>query len=78
MTKQVTGKAYSLEKITAWSYDEEGHAEKCVERLCDLAQTTPCIDDHQILPGDYETTGKILCGMCPDRFEMLVFVKMVR
>ena len=38
------------------SYDMEGHAKKCVERYCELANkttqqlykvTTPCLDDHQ-------------------------------
>ena len=40
----------------AWSYDMEGHAQKCVERYCDLANkkveqlhkvSHPCLDDHQ-------------------------------
>ena len=42
-------------RISSWSYDMEGHAEKCVERYCELANkttqqlhkvSTPCIDDH--------------------------------
>ena len=42
-------------RISSWSYDMEGHAKKCVERYCDLANkttqqlykvSTPCIDDH--------------------------------
>ena len=42
--------------ISSWSYDMEGHAKKCVERYCELANkttpqvckvATPCIDDHQ-------------------------------
>ena len=41
--------------ISSWSYDMEGHAKKCVERYCGLANkstqqlykvSTPCIDDH--------------------------------
>ena len=41
--------------ISSWSYDMEGHAKKCVERYCELANkttqqlykvSTPCIDDH--------------------------------
>ena len=41
--------------ISSWSYDMEGHAKKCVERHCELANkttqqflrvSTPCIDDH--------------------------------
>ena len=42
--------------ISSWSYDMEGHAKKCVERYCELANkitqqlynvATPRIDDHQ-------------------------------
>ena len=41
--------------ISSWSYDMEGHAKKCVERFCELANkttkqlykvSTPCIHDH--------------------------------
>ena len=40
---------------SSWSYDKAGHAKKCVERYCELANkttqqlykvSTPCIDDH--------------------------------
>ena len=43
--------------ISSWSCDVEGHAKKCVERYCELANktpqqqykvTTPCINDHQL------------------------------
>ena len=42
--------------ISSWSYDMEGHAKKCVERYCELANkttqqlykvATPCFDDQQ-------------------------------
>ena len=42
--------------ISSWSHDMEGHAKKCVERYCELANkttqqlfkvATPCFDDHQ-------------------------------
>ena len=42
--------------IHSWSYEMEGHAKKCVERYCELANkttqqlhkvATPCLDDHQ-------------------------------
>ena len=45
----------NLCRISSWSYDMEGHAKKCVERYCELANrttqqlykvSTPCIDDH--------------------------------
>ena len=43
-------------KTIAWSYDMEGHAKKCMERYCELANTKEeqlykapslCLDDHQ-------------------------------
>ena len=42
--------------ISSWSFDMEGHAKKCVERYCELANKTtqqlykvaPCMDDHQL------------------------------
>ena len=42
-------------RISSWSSDMAGHAKKCVERYCELANkttqqfykvSTPCIDDH--------------------------------
>ena len=42
-------------RISSWSYDMAGHAKKCVERFCELANkttqqlhkvSTPCIDDR--------------------------------
>ena len=51
-------------KTSAWSYDMEGLARKCVERYCELANklteqlykvSSPCLDDHQIKKG---TIGK--------------------
>ena len=42
-------------RISSWSCEMEGHAKKCVERYCELANkttqqlnkvSTPCIDDH--------------------------------
>ena len=47
--------AWKNMSISSWSYDMEGHAKKCVERYCELANkttqqlykvSTPCIDDH--------------------------------
>ena len=44
-------------RISSWSYDMAGHAKKCVERYCELANkttqqlykvSTPCIDDHYL------------------------------
>ena len=51
-------------RISSWSYDMEGHAQKCVERYCELANnttrqlykvSTPCIDDHHLKEGRIES-----------------------
>ena len=53
------------ETISSWSCDMEGHAQKCVERYCELANKTteqlykvamPCIDDHQL---EEEESGSV-------------------
>ena len=36
---KATGKPFA-ETISSWSYDTEGHAKKCVERYCELANKT--------------------------------------
>ena len=56
------------ETLSSWSYDMEGHAKKCVERYCELANkttqqlykvATPCMDDHQFKEGEYESVGEL-------------------
>ena len=52
------------EDVTVWSYDMEGHGQKCVVgRYCELAHktvdrhhnvSTLCLDDHQVKPEDLE------------------------
>ena len=51
------------ETISSWSSDMEGHAKKCVERYCELANKTivqlykvssPCLDDHQFKKEELE------------------------
>ena len=60
----------SLEKlsISAWSYDMESHAKKCVERYCELANktteqlykgSTPYIDDHQFKEEELKSVGEL-------------------
>ena len=55
-------------KVTAWSYVMAGHAQKCVERLCELAiknieqlhkVPTPCLDDDQLKEAELETVGEL-------------------
>ena len=56
------------EIISSWSYDMEGHAKKCVERCCELANkttqqlykvATPCLDDHQFKEEEIESVGEL-------------------
>ena len=55
-------------KMFAWSYDMEGHAKKCVERCCELANkktkqlhkvSTPCLDDHNFKEEELESVGEL-------------------
>ena len=56
-------------RISSWSYDMEGHAKKCVERYCELANKTtqqlykvssPCIDDHHFKEEELEFVPSML------------------
>ena len=53
--------------VFRWSYDMEGHAKKCVERYCELANkttqqlykvSTPCIDDHHFKEEEMKSVGE--------------------
>ena len=55
----------------AGSYDVLGHAKKCVEICCELANrktdqlykvSTPCLDDHNFKEEEMETVGHHLRG----------------
>ena len=63
-------------RISSWSYDMVGHAKKCVERYCELANkttqqlykvSTPCIDDHH-----FKEIVKYMLSNCS---EMLILGK---
>ena len=67
------------QNITAWSYDVEGHAQKCVERFCELAHKTvdqlqkdskPCLEDHQVKPEDLEIVRELSNDSLSDCIEM--------
>ena len=54
--------------ISSWSCDMEGHAKKCVERYCELANkttqqldkvATPCMDDLQLKEEESESVGEL-------------------
>ena len=55
-------------RISSWSYDMAGHAKKCVERYCELANkttqqlykvSTPCIDDHHVKEEETKSVGEL-------------------
>ena len=55
-------------RISSWSYDVEGRAQKCVERYCELANkttqqpykvSTPCIDDHHFKQEEMKSVGEL-------------------
>ena len=55
-------------RISSWSYDMAGHAKKCVERYCELANmttqqlykvSTPCIDDHHFKKEELKSVGEL-------------------
>ena len=55
-------------RISSWSYDMEGHAKKCVERYCELANkttqqlykvSTPCLDDHHFKEEEKKSVGEL-------------------
>ena len=60
-------------RISSWSYDMEGHAKKCVERYCELANkttqqlykvSTPCIDDHHFKEEETKSVGELSHENC--------------
>ena len=69
---RVSGKP-DANTISAWSYDMKGHAKKCVERYCELANkttqqffkvATPCIDDHQFFKEEDMGSAGELSNAC--------------
>ena len=55
-------------RISSWSFDMAGHAKKCVERNCELANkttqqlykvSTPCIDDHHFKEEETKSVGEL-------------------
>ena len=54
--------------ISSWSYDMEGHAKRCVERYCQLANkttqqlckvSTPRLDDHHFKEEELKSVGEL-------------------
>ena len=62
-----TEKLQGSVRISSWFYDMEGHAKKCVERYCELANkttqqlykvSTPCIDDNHFKEEELKSEGE--------------------
>ena len=61
--------AETIETLLAWSYDMAGHAQKCVERYCGLANkkkteqlykvSTFCLNDHDFKKEELETAEEL-------------------
>ena len=54
--------------IQSYDYVMCGHAKQCVERYCELGGVdidilkrvaTPCMDDHQLAPEDFQAKGRL-------------------
>ena len=67
-TEKLPGWDKPRAKTSAWSYDMEGHARKCVERYCEVADekteqlykvSHPCLDDHQVKQEELENKGEM-------------------
>ena len=67
-TEKLPGWEKPHAKTVAWSYDMEGHAQKCVERYCELANkkteqlykvSSPCLDDHHFKKEELESVGEL-------------------
>ena len=70
-------------RISSWSYDMAGHAKKCVERYCELANkttkqlyivSTPCIDDHHFKE-EFKSVAELSTACSQNCSEMLIFGK---
>ena len=70
--KFITVGTASRKKTVAWSYDVEGHALKCVERRCELANkkvmqlykdSSLCVDDHHFKK-DHKFAHKLSWNAC--------------
>ena len=68
-------------RISSWSYDMVGHAKKCVERYCELANkttqqlykvSTPCIDDHHFKEEEMKSVAQIVTNMLSNCSKMPV------
>ena len=73
--------------VKGYQYDMTGHAEQCVQRYLELAKldrktlkkvATPCMDDHQFAPEDFENKGSLSPVASQILFEILYLARMGR
>ena len=67
-TEKLPGWQKPHAQTVACSYDMEGHAQRCVERHCEMANkkveqlynvSNPCLDDHQFKQEELESAGEL-------------------
>ena len=67
-TEKIPGWETPHAKTVAWSYDMEGHTQKCVQRNCELANkkteqvfkvSSPCLDDLHFKKEELESVGEL-------------------
>ena len=72
-------------RISSWPYDMEGHAKKCVERYCELANRTtqqlhkvptPCIDDHHFKKEELKSVGE-LSNVCSQNVLKCIYLERI-
>ena len=72
--------------IQAYEYDMCGHVEQCVDRYLELSGAkresltqvaTPCIDDHQLDPKDFQVKGR-LAPVCSRIVLKVLFVARIK
>ena len=80
-TEKLPGWEKPQAQTVAWSYDMEGHAQKCVARHCELANkkveqlykvSNPCLDDHQFKQEELESVGELSESLLTNCLEMLL------
>ena len=67
-TEKLPGWEKLCARTAAWSHDVEGHAEKCVERYCEVADkkveqlykvSSLCLDDHHFKKEELASVGEL-------------------
>ena len=71
-------------QTVAWSYDMEGHAQKSVERYCELANknveqlykvSSPCLDGHHFKQEELKSDGDVFRILLTNWLECLYLAR---